>query len=126
MNPTTDTLEALYATGHWLIALDRHRDALSLFRTMLLVDARDERGWLALATCHEALDEPEKAIALYLLAASACEDGALRCTIARARLHRALGSTAEAVDAYREAARLAEANEHDELAAVVAAEGGVS
>ena len=120
MNPTTQTLDALYATGHWLMSQDRHRDALSLFRTMLLVDARDERGWLALVACHEELDETEKAIALCRLVGSA------RCTIARARLHRAAGDRYDANEAYDEALRLAEAMNDDDLAALITAEARAS
>jgi tetratricopeptide (TPR) repeat protein len=114
-------LDALYATGHALLERDRARDALALFHTMLLVDPRDERGWLALATCHEQLDEPEKAIALCELAAGACE-APVRCAIARARLHRSLGATDAAREAYGEAARLAEAGDDRELTTLIAEE----
>ncbi len=121
MNTTAQTLEALYTVGHSLLERDRPRDAIALFRTMLLVDARDERGWLALATCHERLDEPEKAIVLCELAPSACGDSA-RCAIARARLHRALGAHDAAHEAYGEALRLADAEVDRELAALIAHE----
>ncbi len=126
MDATGHTLEALYAAGHWLVEQDRPRQAISLFRTMLLVDARDERGWLALATCHEKLDEPEKALALCQLALSACDGKAVRCTIARARLHRTLGDREEALAAYGEAARIAESIGDDELAAIIAGEVGAA
>ncbi|HVH47517.1 MAG TPA: hypothetical protein VM925_34515 [Labilithrix sp.] len=126
MNATTHTLDALYAVGHRLIGQERPRDALSLFRTMLLVDARDERGWLALATCHELLAEPDKALTLYRLASTACEGKAVRCAIARARLHRSLGANDEATDAYEEAARMAEALDDDDAAALVAREAGAA
>lgn len=126
MNPNAQTLDALYAVGHRLVAQDRARDAISLFRTMLLVDARDERGWLALATCHEKLDEPEKAIALCLLASSACEGKALRCAVARARLLNAIGEQEESRLAYVDAARMAESLADDEMVALIALEGGVS
>lgn len=126
MDPNAQTLEALYAAGHWLVEQERHREAISLFRTMLLVDARDERGWLALATCHEKLDEPEKAMALCHLAQSACNGKAVRCTIARARLHNALGDRQEALEAYCDAARIAESMNDDELTALILREGGAS
>jgi tetratricopeptide (TPR) repeat protein len=111
MTATGETLEALYSAGHWLIEQERATDAVSLFRTMLLVDPRDERGWLGLGACHEKLDEPEKAIALYRLAASAC-DAPVRCTIARARLHEFLGDIGDAAEAYEEAARLSNGHDH--------------
>jgi tetratricopeptide (TPR) repeat protein len=124
MNSIAQTLDALYAVGHKLIGQDRCREAISLFRTMLLVDARDERGWLALATCHERLDEPQKAIALCRLALSACEGKAVRCAVACARIHRALGENDEALDTYADAARLADALGDHEIAGVIAMELG--
>jgi len=126
MSSTGPTLEALYAAGHWLIEQDRPRQAISLFRTMLLVDPRDERGWLALATCHEKLDEPEKAIALCQLALDACDGKAVRCTIARARLHKARGERDDALAAYDEAARIAESLDDRDLTALIASEAVVS
>jgi tetratricopeptide (TPR) repeat protein len=126
MNTTAQTLDALYATGHWLMQQDRHRDALSLFRTMMLVDARDERGWLALAICHEKLDEIEKAIELCRLAVSACGPHAVRCTIARARLSRASGDHADAVEAYEQALRFAEALNDGELEELIESEARAS
>lgn len=120
MSPTTQTLDSLYATGHWLMSQDRERDALALFRTMLLVDARDERGWLALVACHEKLDEIEKAIALCRIVGSA------KCTIARARLHRAAGDRYDATEAYEEALRLAEAMNDDDLVELITTEARAS
>ncbi|MBX3259409.1 MAG: tetratricopeptide repeat protein [Labilithrix sp.] len=122
MEATARTLEALYAAGHRLAGQDRHRDALSLFHAMLLVDPRDERGWLALASCHQELDEPEKAIALCELASSACEGKALRCAVALARLHKARGADDEAAAAYEGAARVAELLDEPEMAALIAQE----
>jgi tetratricopeptide (TPR) repeat protein len=122
MSSTTQTLEALYATGHWLMQQERHGDAVSLFRTMLLVDARDERGWLALAICHEKLDEIDKAIELCRLAMSACGARAARCMVARARLLRGIGERGEALEAYEQALRCAEAANDDELAELIEVE----
>jgi tetratricopeptide (TPR) repeat protein len=124
MNTTTQTQDALYLVGHRLIGLQRYRDALSVFRTMLLVNPRDERGWLALATCHQELDEPEKAITICHLAEVACENKAVRCTIARARIHRSLGSFEEAAEAYAQASRVADALDDRDAAIVIASEGG--
>jgi tetratricopeptide (TPR) repeat protein len=126
MNPSLQTLDALYAAGHWLMQQDRHRDALSLFRTMMLVDARDERGWLGLAICHEKLDELEKAIELCRLAVSACGPHAVRCTIARARLHRAAGDQDEAAEAYEAALRAAEELNDSDLESLVQNEARAS
>lgn len=126
MDPTAQTLDALYAIGHRLIGQDRCRDALSLFHTMLLVEPRDERGWLALASCHEKLDEPEKAIALCELASSACEGKALRCAVALARLHKTRGDDDEAAATYEEAARIADVLDEPEMATLIAAEMAAS
>lgn len=121
MDANARTIEALYAVGHRLISEDRPRDAIALFRTMLLVDPRDERGWLGLATCHEMQDELEKALALCELATSTCESPA-RITLARARIHLRLGARFEAREAYAEAARLACESGDRELAELVARE----
>jgi tetratricopeptide (TPR) repeat protein len=121
MNPSAQTLEALYATGYWLIGLGRIDDALCVFRTMLLVDGRDERGWLGLATCHAERDELEKAIALCELASEACDD-ATRSLLACARLHVRAGEHQEAVVAYEEVRRQATAARDYELLQVIATE----
>jgi hypothetical protein len=122
MKTTLQAVDTLYATGHWLVSQDRHRDAISVFRTMLLFAARDERGWLGLVTCHDALGENDKALSLSRIAASVCDGGAIRCTIARSRIHRTQGDEDAATDARREAERLAEALGDDDLRGVIASE----
>ena len=37
-------IEALYATGHWLMSQDRCTDAASVFRAMALLAPEDERS----------------------------------------------------------------------------------
>jgi Tfp pilus assembly protein PilF len=78
---------ALYAAGHHL--LNRHRvdDAAVLFRTMLLADSTDERGWLALGACHERLDQDSMAEELYNAGAQIARSR-VRCLVAVARLLR--------------------------------------
>jgi hypothetical protein len=60
-----DACNALYAAGHHCLERDRIDDAAALFRTMLLADAEDDRGWLALGACHELLAQESMAEELY-------------------------------------------------------------
>ena len=55
-------LDALYATGHWLLSRERVHDAASVFRGMAVLAPDDERAWLALGACHEALKQTELAL----------------------------------------------------------------
>lgn len=64
-NDRSAMCDALYAAGHYLLERERLDDASVLFRTMLLADARDERGWLALGSCHEQLEQSAMAEQLY-------------------------------------------------------------
>lgn len=112
---TGQAREALYRAGHALVTQERLTDALAVFRTMLLLDAADPRGWLGLGASHEARGEVEKALALYELASSTCGNGAARCTVARARLLRRLGDGAAAQEAYALALEQAEAIDDDEM-----------
>jgi len=45
---STRAVEALYATGHWLLSQERIAQAIVVFRAMIHVAPHDERGWLAL------------------------------------------------------------------------------
>jgi Flp pilus assembly protein TadD len=89
MNPEL-AVESLYATGHWLLEQNRYSDAATVFRTMLLAAPTDERSWLALGACHEAIGQLNVAEKLYR---SGLEVAAVpfRCAIAQARALRALG-----------------------------------
>jgi hypothetical protein len=109
-------IEPLYATGHWLLSQERFEDAARVFRAMALARPEDERSWLALGACHEALEQPALANELYLLAASAAAP-AVRCAIARARLLRLLEPDA-ANDAYDAANELAKDHGEPQLAAL--------
>ena len=114
-------IEALYATGHWLFGLSRYADAAAVFRTMVRVAPRDERSWLALAYCHQAVDQD--VIALEMLGTGRVVAApAARCELARARALRALGRSDEADEALDYAAEAAELTENDEIAAAVRAE----
>jgi tetratricopeptide (TPR) repeat protein len=126
MTNAANTLEALYSTAHWLMAQNRYRDAIPVFRTMMVVEPRDERGWLGLGTCHESVGESNQALAIFDLAPHACGAQAIRCTVARARLLRETGALDEARDAYRAALSRAEELGDDDLSEMIVQEMGLS
>lgn len=117
----TQAVEAIYATGHWLLTRERPVDAARVFRVMLHAAPADERGWLALGECHERIGQHRIALELYgtgsVLAASA-----VRCHIARARILYLLERDAEGDAALEAAEQLAIAREDDELLVLVARE----
>ena len=119
--PSPGAIEALYATGHWLYFQDRFGHAQSVFRALIHIAPEDERGWLALGACHEALDQHDIALELYSAAGSVVPT-APRCELARARILRKRGRVTEARHAVEEAARIADELRDDELRALVAAE----
>ena len=96
-----EACDALYAAGHYMLERERVEDAAVLFRTMLLADACDERGWLALGTCHEVLEQDAMAEELYSAGAQIAK-APVRCLLAVARLFRRLGD--DRVDEALEAA----------------------
>lgn len=104
-------VEALYATGHWLLAQERCADASVVFRALVVAAPTDERGWLALGTCHERIGQLRIAAELFALGSVVAAPG-IRCTIALARALRELGHACEADDAFDSAIRLAK--DHDE------------
>jgi uncharacterized protein HemY len=116
-------IEALYATGYWLLSQDRPADAACVLRAMALVAPADDRSWLALGTCHEALGQPEVALQMYgtgrVLARSS-----VRCDLARARILRAQGRNDEAERTVVAAADEAEGTLDDALLDLVSAERG--
>ena len=63
--PPLSAVEAFYAAGHWLYAHERFDDAVTVFRAVIRLAPSDERGWLALGACHEALDRHDVALELY-------------------------------------------------------------
>ena len=111
-----DACNALYAAGHHLLERDRVDDAAVLFRTMLLADAEDERGWLALGACHERLEQDEMAEELYSAGAQMARTR-VRCLLAVSRLFRKLDDdrAEEALDAATDLAATADEEELVEL-----------
>ena len=87
------TVEAIYATGHWLLERDRSEDAAKVFRVMLHAAPGDERGWLGLGECHERIGQLRIALELYG-AGSVAAGPSPRCHLARVRTLRALDAAA--------------------------------
>ena len=117
---TADALDALYATGHWLHSRERYRDAGAVFRVMVLCAPEEERGYLALGSCHEGL--VQDAIALEIYAAATLTACAPRCHVARARLLRKNGFGDDAEEALDEAESIADERDDEHLRALVANE----
>jgi tetratricopeptide (TPR) repeat protein len=96
-------LESVYAVGHWLLSQERFRDAATVFRLMMRTAPTDERGWLALGTCHEKLGQTDVALELYGGGAVAAEPSVL-CHLARFRTlwdQDRMDEADEAIDAAR-------------------------
>jgi tetratricopeptide (TPR) repeat protein len=112
---SSQAVEVLYALGHWLLTEQRHKDAADTFRVMTLTKPDDERGWLALGTCHEAIGQKLIASELYKIGTTIAAP-AIRCTIARGRVLRDLEQIDLAMEAFEEAHDLALSIGDDELA----------
>jgi hypothetical protein len=81
-------VEAVHGTAHWLLARGRPADAAKVFRAMLRIAPRDERGWLGLGECHERTNQPRVAAELYgagSVIAGGEKSVSVRCLVARAR-----------------------------------------
>jgi tetratricopeptide (TPR) repeat protein len=117
MEAAEQSVEALYATGHWLLSANRFADAAIVFRTMALAAPADERAWLALGACHEGIGQHRIALSLYEIATEVAAP-AIRCTIARARSLRALGHDDEATQILEQARDVASDRGDDDLVAV--------
>jgi tetratricopeptide (TPR) repeat protein len=116
-------LDALFATGHWLLSEGRVHDAASVFRGMAVLSPGDERPWLALGACHEALKQADLALDVYA-AGQTLTTPAVRSRLARARVLLQLGREEEAEDARASAEVVAEAIGDPTLIALVAEERG--
>lgn len=120
--PSNDALEALYATGHWLYTQQRVANAATVFRAMIQIAPHDERGWLALGGCHEALDQDGIALEMYGVGRVMARP-APRCEIARARVYRRRGMLDEMEAALDEAETIAAESGDDTLRVLLQVEG---
>jgi thioredoxin-like negative regulator of GroEL len=114
-------IEALYATAYWLHEMGRYGDAACVFRSMMTAEPEDERGWLGLGTCHEALGQAHIALEVYAAAASVL-DAPARCQLARARLLRSTGDAQGAAEALASAEAGARDTSDAELLGLVTVE----
>lgn len=72
---------------------------------MVLASPGDERGWLGLGACHEALEQSEIALEMYGTGRVFAHPSP-RCEIARARVFRGLGQDDKADEALDRASEL--------------------
>jgi Flp pilus assembly protein TadD len=115
-------VEALYATAHWLLSEERPADASCVLRAMALVAPTDERSWLALGACHEALGQPGVALQMYGTGRVLAHPS-VRCDLARARVLRREGRDHEADLAVESATEAAEMANDGALLELVLTEG---
>lgn len=116
-------VEAVYATGYWLLARDRVAEAAAALRLMVRAEPNDERGWLGLGECHERIGQARIAAELYgagSVAASRIGGPSVRCLLARARVLRSLCRDEEADAALEAAASGAQELNDGALSALVA------
>lgn len=113
--------DSLYATGHMLLLRRQANQASGVFRAMAHLLPTDERAWLGLGACHEALAQPEVALEIYG-AGRTISPVPVRLEIARARVLRGLGRGEEAERAMVHASDHAERLNDDELRRLVAHE----
>src|SRR5882762_2246050 len=116
--PQQQAVETLYTTGFALHAQERYRDAAQVFQIMLRAAPTDERGWLALADCHEKLGQHYIALELFSAGTVAAEP-APRCMLSRFRLLHDLNRLQEADQAYDAALEMAAAAEDDDLTKLI-------
>jgi tetratricopeptide (TPR) repeat protein len=111
-------VEMLYTTGFQLHTQERYRDAAQVFQVVLQAQPNDERGWLALADCHEKLGQ--RSIALELCSAgTVAAEPSPRCMLSRFRLLYDLDRSQEADQAYEAALELAATEGDDDLAKLI-------
>lgn len=82
LSATQHALVLALGTRHY--AEDRFGDAADLFRLAALDRPSSSRAWFSLASCHEAVDDVQRAASLYRIAVAAPDDDGGR---ARARLY---------------------------------------
>ena len=124
MTTIEQAVDALYATGHWLLGQDRFKDAADVFRAMAAAKPEDERGWLGLGQAHEGANQKLIAKEMYVTGVTLANSG--RCAIALARVLRDHGNDADAAEAVDFAESRARETDDDGLAAIVAYERGQS
>jgi hypothetical protein len=121
----SNVVEAIYAAAHWLLSRERPADAAKVFRVLLNLAPRDERGWLGLGECHELVDQLLIASELYgagSVIAGGPRSVSVRCLLARARVLSKLGRGEDVAWVLEAAENAAVVQGDDELVSLVTAE----
>jgi hypothetical protein len=116
-----NAVEAIYATGHWLLGEGRPKDAARVLHAMALLAHADERCWLALGACHQAMGQPLIALEMYGIGRVLAKPS-VRCEVARVRVLRVLGRDDDARMALEQATTTAETVDDPVLRELVRAE----
>lgn len=87
--------ESLYASAFEMRVIDPFR-AVALFHLLSKLAPTDERGWLGVGACHEALNADDIALSVYTFGQAAARSA--RCVVARARMLVKIGRDADAED----------------------------
>jgi hypothetical protein len=116
-----NAIEAIYATGHWLLGEGRPKDAARVLHAMALLAPADERCWLALGACHQAMGQPLVALEMYGIGRVLAKPS-VRCEVARVRVLRVLEREDDARIALEQAVTTAEAVDDPVLSELVRAE----
>lgn len=124
MTTMDQAIDALYATGHWLLGQERFKDAADVFRAMATAKPVDERGWLGLGQAHEGADQKVIAKEMYVTGVTLANSG--RCAVALARVLRDHGNDSDAAEAVDFADARARETDDEALASIVAYERGQS
>jgi hypothetical protein len=111
-------MDALYYVGHKLLADGRPVDAAVVFRAMLMTSAGDERAWVGLGACHEALDQLDLAREMYGTGRVLAKPAG-RCEIGLLRLARSAGDGDLVASCLDRASDIAAETEDPELAQLV-------
>jgi tetratricopeptide (TPR) repeat protein len=120
---TREALDRIYTLGLELHAVGRYEDAASAFRMFLLHVPAEERGYLALGRCHEALGEEMIALEIYEAAIGSALTSA-HAHLARGRILLDLGQNEEADMAFDDAERAAQGEYDDFIETLIAFERG--
>lgn len=119
-----EAIEALYATGHWLLGQERFKDAAEVFRAMGTAQPDDERGWLGLGQAHEGAGHRVIAKEMYVTGITLARGA--RCAIALSRLLREFGHEQSAAEVIDFAESVATERDDEALNELIAFERGQS
>jgi tetratricopeptide (TPR) repeat protein len=120
---TREALDRIYATGLELHGLGRYEDAASAFRIFVMHVPTEERGYLALGRCHEAMGEEAIALEIYEAAIGTATTSA-HAHLARGHILLDFEQREEADEAFDDAERAALVEYDEFIGALIALERG--